>query len=313
MQFSICRCFPRAYQRKCLPKSIFFDETDDEPQWDWDDLILNRISIYCNIVGRLDPNWEMLSITTLEAINQLLMSLDYNMLNVEIKAVDSWASYKNRVLACVTKSKVDRDNNNVNVGGIHETQTGFHDTRPHNRSYWPGFHPDIPFTINICSINSWPIDVSISHVFLIWCIDLSSIHIHWVHLMTHIFNSIFVINYGGPKMTSVIGVFYELERGTLNTTPFHINDAKNRGVSDTIYLLDSDNRDYVATTSMFSAHTTDSPSSLFKSMRLSTPCLCAAPIPCCHANRSVSPLHPLSLLPIYLSCWLHNFTWCQNM
>ncbi|KAH9305007.1 hypothetical protein KI387_009411, partial [Taxus chinensis] len=47
MQFAICRRCPKAYHRKCLPKFITFEETDDEPQRAWDDLIPNRILIYC--------------------------------------------------------------------------------------------------------------------------------------------------------------------------------------------------------------------------------------------------------------------------
>jgi len=55
MQFAICRRCPRAYHRKCLPKSIQFDDTDDEPQRAWDDLIPNRILIYCR-KHKIDPD-----------------------------------------------------------------------------------------------------------------------------------------------------------------------------------------------------------------------------------------------------------------
>ncbi|GLJ27023.1 hypothetical protein SUGI_0529760 [Cryptomeria japonica] len=47
MQFAICRRCPKAYHRKCLPKSIHFEDVGDEPQRAWDDLIPNRILIYC--------------------------------------------------------------------------------------------------------------------------------------------------------------------------------------------------------------------------------------------------------------------------
>lgn len=55
MQFAICRRCPKAYHRKCLPKSISFEDTDDEPQRAWDDLIPNRILIYCR-KHKIDPD-----------------------------------------------------------------------------------------------------------------------------------------------------------------------------------------------------------------------------------------------------------------
>lgn len=55
LQFAICRRCPRAYHRKCLPKSIGFEDTDDEPQRAWDDLIPNRILIYCR-KHKIDPD-----------------------------------------------------------------------------------------------------------------------------------------------------------------------------------------------------------------------------------------------------------------
>lgn len=55
LQFAICRRCPRAYHRKCLPKSILFEDTDDEPQRAWDDLIPNRILIYCR-KHKIDPD-----------------------------------------------------------------------------------------------------------------------------------------------------------------------------------------------------------------------------------------------------------------
>ncbi|XP_077221708.1 protein ENHANCED DOWNY MILDEW 2-like [Tasmannia lanceolata] len=50
LQFAICRRCPRAYHRKCLPREIpFEDDSEDEDiiQRAWDDLIPNRILIYC--------------------------------------------------------------------------------------------------------------------------------------------------------------------------------------------------------------------------------------------------------------------------
>ncbi|CAH9138806.1 unnamed protein product [Cuscuta epithymum] len=49
LQFAICRRCPRSYHRKCLPSEIAFEENEDEGivQRAWDDLIPNRILIYC--------------------------------------------------------------------------------------------------------------------------------------------------------------------------------------------------------------------------------------------------------------------------
>ncbi|KAF3778304.1 ENHANCED DOWNY MILDEW 2 protein [Nymphaea thermarum] len=49
MQFAICRRCPKAYHRKCLPREISFEDEDDEDiiQRAWDDLLPNRVLIYC--------------------------------------------------------------------------------------------------------------------------------------------------------------------------------------------------------------------------------------------------------------------------
>jgi RNA recognition motif-containing protein len=54
-----------------------------------------------SILGRPDPSGKMLSVTTVEAINQLVMSMDYRASKVEIKTVDSQACYNNAVLVLV--------------------------------------------------------------------------------------------------------------------------------------------------------------------------------------------------------------------
>ncbi|XP_020530736.1 protein ENHANCED DOWNY MILDEW 2 isoform X2 [Amborella trichopoda] len=55
LQFAICRRCPKAYHRKCLPRRIAFEELEDEPQRAWDDLIPNRILIYC-LKHRIDED-----------------------------------------------------------------------------------------------------------------------------------------------------------------------------------------------------------------------------------------------------------------
>eukprot|EP00262_Sarcandra_glabra_P020450 TRINITY_DN813_c0_g1_i3.p1 TRINITY_DN813_c0_g1~~TRINITY_DN813_c0_g1_i3.p1 ORF type:complete len:1283 (+),score=283.05 TRINITY_DN813_c0_g1_i3:209-4057(+) len=55
LQFGICRRCPTAYHRKCLPREISFGASEDDDDDDddeiiqraWDDLIPNRILIYC--------------------------------------------------------------------------------------------------------------------------------------------------------------------------------------------------------------------------------------------------------------------------
>ncbi|XXG44793.1 hypothetical protein AAC387_Pa02g0051 [Persea americana] len=49
LQFAICRRCPKAYHRKCMPRKIAFDDIEEEDiiQRAWDDLIPNRILIYC--------------------------------------------------------------------------------------------------------------------------------------------------------------------------------------------------------------------------------------------------------------------------
>ncbi|KAI8552941.1 hypothetical protein RHMOL_Rhmol06G0306900 [Rhododendron molle] len=49
LQFAVCRRCPKSYHRKCLPRKIAFEDLDDEGiiQRAWEDLIPNRILIYC--------------------------------------------------------------------------------------------------------------------------------------------------------------------------------------------------------------------------------------------------------------------------
>ncbi|XP_031477785.1 protein ENHANCED DOWNY MILDEW 2-like isoform X2 [Nymphaea colorata] len=47
LQFAICRRCPKVYHRKCLPRKISFEETEEMAQRAWNGLIPNRILIYC--------------------------------------------------------------------------------------------------------------------------------------------------------------------------------------------------------------------------------------------------------------------------
>ncbi|XP_073003721.1 protein ENHANCED DOWNY MILDEW 2-like [Typha latifolia] len=49
LQFAMCRRCPKSYHRKCLPRRISFKEIEDEGivQRAWEDLLPNRILIYC--------------------------------------------------------------------------------------------------------------------------------------------------------------------------------------------------------------------------------------------------------------------------
>ncbi|XP_078438798.1 protein ENHANCED DOWNY MILDEW 2-like isoform X2 [Wolffia australiana] len=57
LQFAICRRCPKTYHRKCLPSKIALEDSDDEDgeQRAWDDLIPNRILIYC-LKHKIDRN-----------------------------------------------------------------------------------------------------------------------------------------------------------------------------------------------------------------------------------------------------------------
>lgn len=48
-QFAMCRRCPKSYHRRCLPREIAFDDIEEEDiiQRAWDDLLPNRILIYC--------------------------------------------------------------------------------------------------------------------------------------------------------------------------------------------------------------------------------------------------------------------------
>lgn len=58
----------------------------------------------CSLLGRPDANGQMITITTMEGINQQIMSLDYSGFKAVIKTVDSQESYNNGVLVLVTGS-----------------------------------------------------------------------------------------------------------------------------------------------------------------------------------------------------------------
>ncbi|XP_008782914.1 protein ENHANCED DOWNY MILDEW 2-like isoform X2 [Phoenix dactylifera] len=49
LQFAMCRRCPKSYHRKCLPRNIAFEDIEEEDiiQRAWDDLLPNRILIYC--------------------------------------------------------------------------------------------------------------------------------------------------------------------------------------------------------------------------------------------------------------------------
>ncbi|XP_073001155.1 protein ENHANCED DOWNY MILDEW 2-like isoform X1 [Typha latifolia] len=49
LQFAMCRRCPKSYHRKCLPRKIAFGDTEEEDiiQRAWEDLLPNRILIYC--------------------------------------------------------------------------------------------------------------------------------------------------------------------------------------------------------------------------------------------------------------------------
>ncbi|KAJ6826809.1 protein ENHANCED DOWNY MILDEW 2-like isoform X2 [Iris pallida] len=49
LQFATCRRCPKTYHRKCLPRKIAFEDVEEEGviQRAWDDLLPNRILIYC--------------------------------------------------------------------------------------------------------------------------------------------------------------------------------------------------------------------------------------------------------------------------
>eukprot|EP00253_Pinus_taeda_P030139 PITA_30139 len=58
----------------------------------------------CSIVGRPDPSGQMISVTTVGGINQLVTSPDYSALEVAIKTTDSQLSYNEGLLVLVTGS-----------------------------------------------------------------------------------------------------------------------------------------------------------------------------------------------------------------
>eukprot|EP00253_Pinus_taeda_P015648 PITA_15648 len=58
----------------------------------------------CSIVGRPDPSGQMISVTTVGGINQLVTSPDYSALEVEIKTIDPQLSYNEGLLVLVTGS-----------------------------------------------------------------------------------------------------------------------------------------------------------------------------------------------------------------
>lgn len=58
----------------------------------------------CSLLGRPGPNGQIITVTTIEGINQQIMSVDYTGCKPVIKTVDSQESYNNGVLVLVTGS-----------------------------------------------------------------------------------------------------------------------------------------------------------------------------------------------------------------
>uniref|UniRef100_A0A0D6QS95 NTF2 domain-containing protein n=1 Tax=Araucaria cunninghamii TaxID=56994 RepID=A0A0D6QS95_ARACU len=58
----------------------------------------------CSKLGRPGPNGEMLTVTTMEGINEMILSLGYNDCKSVIKTIDAQESYNNGVLVLVTGS-----------------------------------------------------------------------------------------------------------------------------------------------------------------------------------------------------------------
>jgi len=101
------------------------------------DLVLSPQSLYgfykdCSTVGRPDSNGKLLSVTTVEAINHLITSTDYSALNVEIKAVDSQASYYNGVIVVCVSGSITFKNNS----GTRTSFTQFFLLAPQERGYF---------------------------------------------------------------------------------------------------------------------------------------------------------------------------------
>ncbi|KAG0485400.1 hypothetical protein HPP92_009479 [Vanilla planifolia] len=63
-----------------------------------------------SILSRPDSNGMMTTVTTIQAINEKLLSLDFSNYTAEIESADSQASYKEGVLVVVTGSLTGRDN-----------------------------------------------------------------------------------------------------------------------------------------------------------------------------------------------------------
>nr|CAB3445538.1 unnamed protein product [Digitaria exilis] len=57
LQFAVCRRCPTVYHRKCLPSEILFKSRkgpNDSPQRAWDDILPDRILMYCTYVNSLN-------------------------------------------------------------------------------------------------------------------------------------------------------------------------------------------------------------------------------------------------------------------
>ncbi|URD98648.1 Nuclear transport factor 2 (NTF2) domain [Musa troglodytarum] len=63
-----------------------------------------------SIVNRPNSDGEMTSVTTMQAINEKIMSLDFRNCFTEIKTIDSQLSYQNGVLIVVTGSFIGQEN-----------------------------------------------------------------------------------------------------------------------------------------------------------------------------------------------------------
>ncbi|XP_058070762.1 protein ENHANCED DOWNY MILDEW 2-like isoform X7 [Magnolia sinica] len=85
LQFALCRRCPKAYHRKCLPRKISFEDSEDEGivQRAWDDLIPNRILIYCLIMALIRKSASSLSLEDITSKHKLPSTHSYSSRNVD--------------------------------------------------------------------------------------------------------------------------------------------------------------------------------------------------------------------------------------
>lgn len=71
---------------------------------------LHKFYLDSSVLSRPDVNGVMTSVTTMKAIDEKVMSLDYKSYTVEIKTVDAQHSYKDGVIVLVTGCFIGKDN-----------------------------------------------------------------------------------------------------------------------------------------------------------------------------------------------------------